>query len=49
MSTPNSPLHTRRAALKGKKQAAKRGEKDITGYSDFREFIARKDIDIIHF
>lgn len=29
-------------------QAKKRGSKEVTGYSDFRELIARKDIDIVH-
>lgn len=30
------------------RHAKKRGVKDVTGYSDFRELIARKDIDIVH-
>ena len=29
-------------------QAAKRGSKDVKGYHDFRELIARDDIDIVH-
>ena len=31
-----------------KKQAEGKGEKDVTGYHDFRELIARPDIDIVH-
>ncbi len=29
-------------------EAAKQGDKDVDGYEDFRELIARKDIDIVH-
>ena len=29
-------------------QARKKGEKDVTGYHDFRELIARPDIDVVH-
>lgn len=31
-----------------KAQAAQKGEKDVTGYHDYRELIARDDIDIVH-
>jgi len=31
-----------------KTQAAEKGAKDVTGYHDFRELIARDDIDIVH-
>lgn len=35
--------------LAGRKaQAAKKGEKEVTGYHDYRELIARDDIDIVH-
>jgi len=33
---------------KRKAQAAEKGETDVTGYHDFRELIARDDIDIVH-